>query len=41
MKIVEQTVDWGKFLYDAEKLLTKFGAKYYIKNDLRSFAIKQ
>ncbi|MDP3030136.1 MAG: hypothetical protein Q8O04_11730, partial [Deltaproteobacteria bacterium] len=41
MKIVEQTVDWGKFLYDAEKLLTKFGAKYYIKNDLRAFDMEQ
>jgi DNA repair photolyase len=41
MKSVEQCVDWAKFLYDAEKLLTKYSAKYYIKNDLRSFAIKQ
>lgn len=41
MKTVEQGVDWGKFLYDAEMLLTNFGAKYYIKNDLRYFAIKQ
>jgi len=41
MKTVEHGVDWGKFLCDVEKLLTRFGAKYYIKNDLRSFAIKQ
>jgi DNA repair photolyase len=41
MKGVEQTVDWVKFLCDVEKLLTKFGAQYYIKNDLRSFAIKK
>jgi hypothetical protein len=40
MKEYEQTVNWGKFLYDAEELFTKFGAKYYIKNDLRSFALK-
>ncbi|MCK9197579.1 MAG: hypothetical protein M0P16_11440, partial [Syntrophales bacterium] len=41
MKEYEQTVNWGKFLYDVEQLFTKFGAKYYIKNDLRSFALKQ
>ena len=41
MKEHEKTVNWGKFLYDAEQLFTKFGAKYYIKNDLRSFALKQ
>jgi DNA repair photolyase len=40
MKEYERTVDWGKFLFDAETLLTKLGAKYYIKNDLRSFSIK-
>ena len=40
MKTVEQGVDWGKFLCDVEKLLTKLSAKYYIKNDLRSFAVK-
>jgi len=40
MKEYEQAVDWGKFLFDAETLLTKLGAKYYIKNDLRSFAIQ-
>jgi hypothetical protein len=39
MKEYERTVDWGKFLFDAETLLTKLGAKYYIKNDLRSFSI--
>jgi len=41
MKEYEKTVDWGKFLFDAESLLTKLGAKYYIKNDLRSFSIQQ
>jgi len=41
MKEYERTVDWGKFLFDAETLLTKLGAKYYIKNDLRAFSIKQ
>jgi len=41
MKEYEQTVDWGKFLFDAEALLTKLGTKYYIKNDLRSFSMKQ
>lgn len=41
MKAYEQTVDWGKFLFDAETLLTKLGAKYYIKNDLRSFGVDQ
>ena len=41
MKAYERTVDWSKFLIDAETLLTKLGAKYYIKNDLRSFAMKQ
>jgi len=40
MREYEQTVNWGKFLNDAEALLTKFGANYYIKNDLRSSAIK-
>ena len=41
MKEYEQIVDWGRFLLDAETLLTKFGAKYYIKNDLRSFKMSQ
>ena len=41
MKKYESTVDWGKFLIDVETLLTKIGAKYYIKNDLRSFAMNQ
>lgn len=39
MKEYEQIVDWRKFLYDAETLLKKYGAKYYIKNDLRAFAM--
>ena len=37
MKKYEQSVDWSKFLFDAESLLTKLRAKYYIKNDLRAF----
>jgi hypothetical protein len=41
MREYEQTVNWGKFLNDAEALLAKFVANYYIKNDLRSFATKQ
>lgn len=41
MKEYERTVDWGKFLLDVETLLTKFEAKYYIKNDLRSFSVRQ
>ncbi|MFO7554642.1 MAG: radical SAM protein [Desulfobacterales bacterium] len=39
MKDYERKVDWVKFLFDAETLLTKLGAKYYIKNDLRIFSI--
>ena len=38
MKEYEQTVNWQKFLYDVETLLKNYGAKYYIKNDLRAFA---
>lgn len=34
-KAVEATVDWRKFREDAEALLTSFGAKYYIKEDLK------
>lgn len=41
MKDYERTVNWGKFLHDAENLLKKYGAKYYIKNDLRVFAKEQ
>ena len=41
MKEYERAVNWGKFLSDVEFLLAKLNAKYYIKNDLRSFAIKQ
>lgn len=40
MKEYERAVDWGKFLSDAEFLLSKLGATYYIKNDLRTFAIE-
>ena len=39
MKKYEQIVGWGKFLFDVENLLTKLGAKYYIKNDLRAFKL--
>jgi DNA repair photolyase len=39
MKEYERAVDWQKFLFDAETHLTKLGAKYYIKSDLKSFAI--
>lgn len=41
MKEYEQSVNWKKFLYDVEILLKNYGAKYYIKNDLRTFALKQ
>jgi len=41
MKKYEQSVDWRKFLCDAEALLKSYGANYYIKNDLRAFALKQ
>ncbi|MDD5169181.1 MAG: radical SAM protein [Syntrophales bacterium] len=41
MKEYERAVDWTKFLFDAEALLMKVDAKYYIKNDLRAFAVKQ
>ena len=41
MKEYEQTVNWRKFLYDAETLLKKYGANYYIKNDLRAFAMEK
>jgi DNA repair photolyase len=41
MKEYERAVNWGKFLSDVDLLLSKLNAQYYIKNDLRSFAIKQ
>jgi DNA repair photolyase len=40
MKDVERGVDWVKFLFDVEELLLKHGARYYIKNDLRSFGLR-
>ncbi|MDP2646357.1 MAG: radical SAM protein [Desulfobacterales bacterium] len=40
MKEYERNVNWAKFLVDAETLLTKLGAKYYIKNDLRAFSMR-
>lgn len=36
MKAVEKTVNWRKFGIDAESLLKKLGAHYYIKQDLRN-----
>jgi DNA repair photolyase len=41
MKEYVQSVNWHKFLYVVEELLKSYGANYYIKNDLRSFAFKQ
>lgn len=41
MKEYEQTVNWRKFLCDAEILLKKYEAQYYIKNDLRAFAMEE
>jgi DNA repair photolyase len=41
MKTIESTVNWTKFLYEVNQVLTKLGAAYYIKNDLRSFAAKE
>jgi len=38
MKEYERAVNWRKFLSDVEFLLSKLDAKYYIKNDLRSFS---
>lgn len=40
MKKYEEAIDWAKFLIDVETLLKKLGAKYYIKQDLRSFTKK-
>jgi DNA repair photolyase len=34
-KSIEATVDWQEFREDVEALLVAFGAKYYIKDDLR------
>ncbi len=41
MKEYEGAVNWKEFLKDVELLLSKVDAKYYIKNDLRSFATRQ
>lgn len=35
MKEVEATIDWYQFRQDAESLLQKCGASYYLKEDLR------
>lgn len=40
MREYECKVNWAKFLLDAEGLFKKYNSQYYIKNDLRSFAIK-
>lgn len=40
MKEYERTINWQKFLYDTETLLKKYKANYYIKNDLRAFAMQ-
>jgi len=37
MKEYECKVNWTNFLVDAEGILKKYNAKYYIKNDLRAF----
>ena len=39
MNEYEQTINWQKFLYDVEALLKKYSVKYYIKKDLRAFAM--
>jgi len=38
-KAVESSVDWGKFLADAERILKDSGASYYIKQDLESYRV--
>jgi DNA repair photolyase len=37
MKEDESKVNWTKFLVDVEDILKKYNAKYYIKNDLRTY----
>jgi DNA repair photolyase len=37
MKEDESKVNWTKFLIDVEDILKKYNAKYYIKNDLRTY----
>jgi DNA repair photolyase len=41
MKEYEQIVNWRKFLCDVETLFKKYKSKYYIKNDLRAFALEK
>ena len=41
MKEYERKVNWSKFLYDIEAVLKKYGANYYIKNDLRAYVMEQ
>jgi DNA repair photolyase len=41
MKEDESKVNWTKFLVDVEDILKKYNTKYYIKNDLRAFAMKK
>jgi DNA repair photolyase len=38
MKEYESKINWAEFLSNAETLFKKYNTKYYIKNDLRTFA---
>jgi DNA repair photolyase len=40
MKEYENKVNWAEFLLNAESLFKKYNARYYIKNDLRVFAMR-
>lgn len=40
MKEYESKVNWNKFLVDVEDVFKKYTAQYYIKNDLRAFAMR-
>jgi DNA repair photolyase len=40
MKEQENKVNWPQFLLDVEELFKKHNIQYYIKNDLRAFALK-
>jgi len=40
MKEQENKVNWSQFLLDVEELFKKYNIRYYIKNDLRAFALK-
>jgi DNA repair photolyase len=41
MKKYERAVNWRKFLHDVEFLFSKLNVPYYVKKDLRNFAVKQ